>query len=70
MNVEAVLLIAVLVASYLLVCRIWPYAVCKRCEGGKKRSPSEKYWRICGRCEGKGRRIRAGRYLGGGTKDL
>jgi Zn finger protein HypA/HybF involved in hydrogenase expression len=70
MNVEAVLLIAALIAAYLLVCWIWPYAACGRCEGGKKRSPSEKYWRICGRCEGKGRRIRTGRYLLGGTKDL
>ena len=51
------------VAGYGLACWYWPYASCKKCEGGKRRSPSGKAWRACPRCKGSGRRIRTGRRL-------
>jgi DnaJ-class molecular chaperone len=60
----AALVVVVLVAVYLLGCRIWPYANCPRCSGsGKSKSPSRKTFRNCPRCKGNGRRRRFGRVL-------
>jgi DnaJ-class molecular chaperone len=60
----AVLIVAVLVAGYLLGCRIWPYANCPACSGsGKSGSPTRKSFRNCPRCKGSGRRRRFGRVL-------
>ena len=54
----------VLVAFYLVGCRIWPYANCPSCSGsGKSRSPGRKSFRNCPRCKGAGRRRRFGRVL-------
>jgi DnaJ-class molecular chaperone len=58
----AVLAGTVWVAGYVIACRIWPYANCRKCEGaGKFRSPSGKAWRNCRRCKGSGSRVRYGR---------
>ena len=56
--------VTVLVAGYLIGCRIWPYANCPRCSGSSKSgSPSRKAFRDCPRCKGTGRRTRFGRRL-------
>lgn len=49
-------------AGYFVACAFWPFANCRRCGGGgRKRSPSKKFWRPCRRCKGTGRRVRTGR---------
>lgn len=53
------LIVLLLLAGYLVACRIWPYASCGRCQGsGRSPSPSGKAWRPCTRCKGSGRRRR------------
>lgn len=48
--------------GYVIACRIWPYANCRKCKGaGRFRSPSGRAWRNCRRCKGSGSRIRFGR---------
>lgn len=48
--------------GYVVACRIWPYANCRKCSGdGKFRSPSGRAWRLCRRCKGSGSRVRFGR---------
>lgn len=58
MNANAVLLIVIVIALYLIACRVWPYTTCGRCDGGKHLSPTGKAWRHCPRCGGTGRRRR------------
>ncbi|BEL07802.1 hypothetical protein Q0Z83_059930 [Actinoplanes sichuanensis] len=49
-------------AGYVIACRVWPYAACRKCEGrGQFRSPSGRAWRHCRRCRGSGSRVRYGR---------
>lgn len=51
-------------AGYAVACRVWPYAACRRCGGGgRKKSPSGKYWRPCRKCKGGGTRLRTGRRI-------
>jgi hypothetical protein len=61
----AALVLAAIVwtAGYLVVCRVWPFAACRRCGGdGKLREPlSRKAWRTCPRCKGSAKRLRSGR---------
>lgn len=53
------LIVLLLLAGYLVACRIWPYARCRRCGGnGRSPSPSGNAWRNCSRCQGSGRRRR------------
>jgi hypothetical protein len=55
---------AVFTGVYLLMCRIWPFAACRRCNGlGRLHAPNRKAWRDCPRCKGNGRRLRIGRRL-------
>jgi hypothetical protein len=55
---------AVWLAGYLLVCKVWPFKACRRCDGnGKLRSPSGKAWRTCPRCKGSSGRLRLGRHV-------
>jgi len=50
-------------AGYVIACAIWPFRVCRRCDGsGKRRSPSGRAWRKCRRCKGVGARLRFGRH--------
>jgi DnaJ-class molecular chaperone len=64
MSIELVVLGLALLAGYALVCRVWPYAACGRCDGrGEHSSPSGKTYRECRRCKGSGRRLRLGRRL-------
>ena len=49
------------VVGYVVACCWWPFTACGKCEGGKRRSPSGKAWRLCGACKGSGKRIRTGR---------
>ena len=59
---NAFLLIALFVVGYVIVCALWPYTSCGKCEGGGRfASPSGKHFRLCGRCGGSGRKVRAGR---------
>ena len=52
---------AVIGVSYYVSLRIWPYANCRRCEGGGTNAGSNrKRWGRCGRCGGTGRRLRFG----------
>jgi hypothetical protein len=57
-------LVAAGVVGYLVMCAVFPYASCPRCNGsGKLRSPSGKAFRNCRRCGGKGSRVRLGRRI-------
>lgn len=48
-------------AGYVIACRIWPFAACRKCDGaGRFRSPSGKAWRHCRRCKGSASRLRYG----------
>lgn len=58
-----VLVLLVFAAVYVLACLLWPFAACRWCEGGKKRSPGGRAWRPCGHCSGTGARVRLGRRL-------
>jgi hypothetical protein len=59
-----ILLPLTVIAYYTLSCLFWPYAKCRRCDGGGKfRSPSGKAWRLCRRCAGTGGRLRIGRRI-------
>jgi DnaJ-class molecular chaperone len=50
--------------GYWGACAFWPYAACRSCKGGgRKRSPSKRYWRPCRRCKGSGTRVRTGRRM-------
>ncbi|HEX6513947.1 MAG TPA: hypothetical protein VF049_00085, partial [Nocardioidaceae bacterium] len=52
------------VVAYIVACALWPFAVCRRCEGnGKRISPTGKRFGNCRRCHGTGRRLRIGRRL-------
>ena len=64
------LIILVFAALYIAACALWPFAACRWCEGGKKRSPGGRAWRTCGRCGGTGARVRLGRRLWSGFGDL
>jgi DnaJ-class molecular chaperone len=63
--VPAGAVIAGIVAAigYAIACRLWPYASCRRCNGGRKDSPSKRYWRLCKKCKGTGTRLRTGRRI-------
>lgn len=50
--------VLVVTMAYWVVSQIWPYARCRRCSGGKLRTPSGKTWRKCPRCGGSGERER------------
>lgn len=67
-TVWIILVVVVWALIYAAVCRIWPYAACRKCKGdGRFMSPSwlrflfGRGWRNCRRCKGTGRRIRFGR---------
>lgn len=62
-TVTATLAALLLVAGYAISCAFWPFASCRHCDSGKKRSPSGKAWRTCRRCKGSGARLRIGRRL-------
>ncbi len=62
------LIVLVFAAGYVLACALWPFAACRWCEGGKKRSPTGRAWRPCGHCKGTGTRIRLGRQLWGAAR--
>lgn len=48
--------------GYAVVCAMWPFTSCGRCEGsGRKLSPSKKNWRRCKKCKGSGSQVRLGR---------
>jgi hypothetical protein len=56
--------------GYAVVCRVWPYADCRKCKGnGRFMTPSwlrflfGRGWRRCRRCKGTGTRIRFGRWV-------
>lgn len=56
--------LAVIAAAggYAFACWFWPFGNCARCYGGgRRKSPSGKYWRPCKKCKGSGRRVRTGR---------
>jgi DnaJ-class molecular chaperone len=56
--------VVVAVPGYLLGCRIWSYAACRKCEGAARfKTSSGKAWRLCPRCDGSGRRTRLGRKI-------
>jgi len=49
---------------YAGACWVWPFASCGKCKGGgRKRSPSKKYWRPCRKCKGTGTQLRTGRKI-------
>jgi hypothetical protein len=58
-------------ATYALVCRIWPYGNCRRCQGtGQLYAPFGAVYRLCPRCAATGRRLRPGRRLTRGWQAL
>lgn len=48
--------------TYVISCRIWPYAPCKGCEGRPGRNPgsNRQRWGTCRHCGGSGKRERFG----------
>lgn len=63
--VKLLAFLAVLLATYILECLVWPYKRCRRCSGSGRRHEwwGIDAWRLCGRCDGTGRRPRIGRRL-------
>jgi hypothetical protein len=59
-----VTLLILLTVGYLLLCWIWPFTACRRCNGtGRQRSPLGRALRICRHCHGTGLRLRPARRL-------
>jgi hypothetical protein len=57
--------------GYALGCWIWPFGACRRCKGtGKRRSPFGRAFGLCRRCGGDGRRLRIGRRIINGLREL
>lgn len=51
-------------AWYAAACALFPFAHCRACQGGKRRSPGRgRTFRYCRRCHGTGARVRIGRRL-------
>ncbi|GAA5033765.1 hypothetical protein [Actinopolymorpha pittospori] len=66
-----VLGLAAWAAGYLLLCWIWPFRNCRRCNGwGKHRAPIGRGFRHCPRCDGTGHRLRTGRLLLNHLRDI
>jgi hypothetical protein len=60
-----------LAAAYLAACRRWPYGDCLRCHGtGELHAPLIGGYRLCPRCRATGRRVRLGRRLTPGWREL
>ena len=57
---NVLLLLAVVVLWYVVVCTLYPYKTCRHCDGGKTKTPSRKAFRICWWCNGFGGRARIG----------
>ncbi len=72
MNQFAIALTLVLmVTGYLIGCRIWPFQRCRPCKGtGWRNAHILGGFRLCPRCNATGRRVRLGRYLTSGARDL
>ena len=57
--------------GYLLGCWLWPFGACRKCHGsGKRRSPFGRAFGLCRRCGGDGRRLRVGRRIINGLREL
>ena len=57
--------------GYGLSCWLWPFGACRRCHGsGKRRSPFGRSFGLCRLCDGDGRRLRIGRRVINGLRDL
>uniref|UniRef100_UPI003F498398 hypothetical protein n=1 Tax=Amycolatopsis sp. CA-293810 TaxID=3239926 RepID=UPI003F498398 len=67
---KPLLFFAALTLIYLAYCWCYPYTACGNCKGGKHFTADGEYWRKCRRCKGSGTKIRLGRKLLGGTRDL
>jgi len=66
---DGALALAAVGGGYAALCRFWPLATCRRCDGsGKLYAPSGKTFRRCTRCEGRGDRLRWGAKLFGGKR--
>lgn len=48
-------------AYYLILCVLFPFGRCRRCDGGTLNG--RRTGRLCPRCEGTGRRVRVGRRI-------
>ena len=61
----------VVTLGYALGCWLWPFGACRKCHGsGKRRSPFGKAFGLCRRCGGDGRRLRIGRRIINGLREL
>jgi hypothetical protein len=57
--------------GYGLSCWLWPFGACRRCHGsGKRRSPFGRSFGLCRLCDGNGRRLRIGRRVINGLREL
>ena len=63
MSIEAILLLAGVVAIRIAYGWRHPYTACGRCEGGKHWDAKRENWRNCGKCEGSGKKIRLTRRI-------
>jgi len=57
--------------GYGFSCWLWPFGACRRCHGsGKRRNPFGRSFGLCRRCGGDGRRLRVGRRVINGLREL
>lgn len=72
-NAAGFLFVAFLLVTlgYGFSCWLWPFGACRRCKGsGKRRSPFGRSFGLCRRCDGDGRRLRVGRRVINGLREL
>jgi hypothetical protein len=63
-GIMAWVVIVALAVGGLSTLYLWPYARCRKCDGGKIFSAlGDGHWRTCPRCSGSGKRMRTGRQV-------
>lgn len=57
--------VLLLVVWQVVACWMWPFKVCRRCDGTGRRPAAfgGSAFRTCGRCSGSGKRVRTGRRM-------
>jgi len=63
--------LTLLTLGYGFSCWLFPFGACRRCHGsGKRRNPFGRSFGLCRRCDGDGRRLRIGRRVINGLREL
>ncbi|WP_199513125.1 hypothetical protein [Nucisporomicrobium flavum] len=64
-------LLMITTLCYGIGCWFWPFATCRKCSGsGRRRFPFGRAFGLCRRCAGDGRRLRIGRRIINGLREL